>query len=140
MDFGSHMLSAFEEEAHFGGIMYENDSDKLGKFFYLLAQMLEERKAAFGGGNYSQYVMTHGQEYPAVVIMIDNYANFREKTEDRYSDRIIRIAREGAGYGIYLVITAAGYGSMEIPGRLADNIRTAFCLEMNDKLAYGDVL
>ena len=88
MDFGSHMLSAFEEEAHFGGIMYENDSDKLGKFFYLLAQMLEERKAAFGGGNYSQYVMTHGQEYPAVVIMIDNYANFREKTEDRYSDRI----------------------------------------------------
>lgn len=140
IDFSSHMLAPFEGSPHFGGIMYENDMEKIDKFFYMISEILQERKKAFGGGNYEQYSMIHGQEYPAIVILIDNFANFKEKTAERYNDILIQLSREGVSYGVYMVIAAAGFSMAEIQGRIGDNIRTAICLEMSDKQGYSDVL
>ena len=50
------------------------------------------------------------------------------------------MVREGTGYGIYLAVTAAGYGISEIPGRIADNIRTVVSLEQSDKFKYMEVM
>ena len=47
---------------------------------------------------------------PAVVICIDHVANFREKTNNRYDEDLIQISREGVGYGIYLMLSSAGFG------------------------------
>ena len=66
IDYSAKMLSAFEKMPHVGGIMYENDDDKLAKFFNMLGVMLEERKKLFRGGNYSQYVRANGIVIPAV--------------------------------------------------------------------------
>ncbi len=140
LDFSSHMLAAFEEAAHVGGVMFENDEDKIRKFFCMIGRMLAERKNLLQGGNYSQYVQVHGRTIPSIVIAIDNYANFREKTDNEFEDILIQISRDGAGYGIYLVITSAGFGSSEIQSRIGDNIRTVLCLEMGDKFKYGDAM
>ena len=53
---------------------------------------------------------------------------------------IRRIAKEGIGYGIFLMVTAGGFGTSEIPSRLADSFRTTICLEMSDAYQYGDVM
>ncbi|MGI6010694.1 MAG: type VII secretion protein EssC [Ruminococcus sp.] len=140
IDFGSRILAPFEGLAHVGGIMYENDLDKLSKFFNMILTMMKERKERFQGGNYAQYVQANGLKVPAVVIAIDQYAGFREKTKDRFEEAMVQIAREGAGYGIFLVITAAGFGSAGIPARIGDNIRTVISLEMNDKYQYREAM
>ena len=140
LDFSNHACAAFEGEAHIGGILNENDLDRVGKFFYLLRNMVEERKRAFQGGNYAQYVMVHGPEYPAVVVAIDGIANFREKTEEQYDEELVRLAREGAGFGIYFFITGASFGITEIFSRLADNLRSTLTLELSDIYQYGDAL
>lgn len=140
MDFSSQMLGAFEGCAHVGGVMYESDLDRINKCFNLISQMLEERKKLFRGGNYSQYVQVHGVTLPAIVVVIDNMANFREKTGDKYADTILTLSRDAAGYGIYFLISSAGFGSTEIPNKVRDNIRTVICLEMGDKFKYMDVL
>lgn len=140
MDFSSQMLGAFEECAHVGGVMYEGDLDRINKCFNLLNQMLEERKKLFRGGNYSQYVQSHGVILPAVVVVIDNMSNFREKTGDRYVDLLVTLSRDAAGYGIYFLMSSAGFGSSEIPGKVRDNIRTVICLEMGDKYKYMDAM
>ena len=72
--------------------------------------------------------------------MIDNYANFREKTNSQFDDDMIRLSREGVGYGIFLVLSSGGFGASEIPSRVADNIRTVLSLEMGDKFKYAEVL
>ncbi|MBQ7203382.1 MAG: type VII secretion protein EssC [Eubacterium sp.] len=140
LDFSSRLLGAFENSVHVGGVMYENDLEKIGKFFNMIEKELDNRKTLLGGGNYSQYVKIHGVEIPSIVIAVDNYANFREKTNTAYDDIMLRISRDGVNYGIYLLVSSAGFGTSEIPNRMGDNIRTVFCLEMGDKFKYADVL
>lgn len=140
LDFSSHMLSCYEQLPHTGGIVYENDRDKTAKFFTMMERIMAQRQKAFGGGNYSQYVRAYGRKYPAIVVIIDNFANFREKTENVYDGMIMKLAREGVSCGVYLAVTSAGFGINEIPSRIADNIRNVVCLEMGDKYKYLEVL
>lgn len=140
IDFSAKMLSAFEKMPHVGGVMYENDDDKLAKFFNMLGTILEERKQLFKGGNYGQYVRVNGVVVPSIIIVIDNYSNFKNKTNNIYEDMIMQISKDGVNYGIFLVITAGGFGALEIPNRIGDNLRTVICLEMNDKFQYAEAM
>lgn len=140
LDFSSHMLSPLREAPHVGGIIYDNQEDKLAKFMYMLEEIMDERKKLFEGGNYSQYVQAYGVQIPAVIIAIDNYANFRDKSAGKYDEAILRLVREGVGYGIYLLVSSAGFGVSEIPSRIGDNIRTILSLEQADKFKYMETM
>lgn len=140
LDYSSRMLAPFEKLPHTGGVIYEGEEDRVGKLFHLIREFMEERKKLFRGGNYSQYVQAYGVKLPAIILVVDNYANMKEKTGNAFEEEFIRIAREGAGYGIYLLMSSAGFGLAEIPTRIGDNIRTVVSLEMGDKFKYIDVL
>lgn len=140
IDYGSKMLAAFDQAPHVGGIIYEGEGDKLAKFFTMLMGILEERKNLFKGGNYSQYIQANDVKIPAIILVLDNFANFRSKTDCRYDDLFIRLSKEGVGYGIFIVLTAAGFGTLEIPNRIGDNFRTVISLEMGDKFQYAEVM
>lgn len=140
LDFSSKMMSAFEMAPHMGGIMYETDTDKISKFFNMMHTILEERKALFRGGNYSQYVKVHGVTLPAILIFIDNYASFKEKTNEKYEDFLIRLSKEGVSHGIFLIVTGTGFGRNDITARVGENINTILCLSLQDKFAYADLL
>lgn len=140
LDYSSRMTQPFLQAPHVGGVLFEDAPAQAGKLFYLLRAMIQERKNLFQGGTYDQYILAHGVVCPAVLLIIDNIANFREKTAEAYDDELIRLAREGASYGLYLLITGAGFSISEIPGRLADNLRSTLCLELADVYQYGDAL
>lgn len=140
LDFSSHMLEGFESAPHVGDIMYENDLDKIAKFFNMIMKILNERKTLFKGGNYGQYMRANGIKVPSIIIAIDNFANFKEKTGNVYEDLLVRLASDGAGFGIFLVITAGGFGITEIQSRIGDKLKTVICLEMVDKFKYADAL
>ena len=125
---------------HVGGIIDENDTESIAKLFNMINSIMEDRKKVLGGGNYAQYVKAYGVKFPAIFIVVDNYSNFLEKTDSSYADIMLRIAREGVGYGIYLILSSAGFGMAEIPNRMADNIKNILCLEMGDKFKYMDIL
>lgn len=142
LDYSSRMLLAFEQAPHCGGVVIDTDTDKVKKFFYLMNNIVQERKQLFKGVNYSQYLQANKEKetLPAILIVIDNYANFREKTNMQFDEDMIRLSREGVGYGIFMVLSSAGFGSSEIPSRVNDNIRTVISLEMGDKFKYSEVL
>lgn len=140
LDFSSHLLAPFESAPHVGSVIFDNQEEKTARFIHMLTKMMDERKKLFAGGNYSQYVQAYGITLPAVLIVVDNFAAFREKTQNKFDDVMLRLAREGAGYGIFLAVTAAGFGMSEIPSRIGDNIRTVISLEQPDKFKYQDVL
>ena len=140
LDYSSRMLAPFEKLPHTGGVIYEGEEERVGKLFHLLNGIMEERKKLFRGGNYNQYVQAYGAKLPAILLVVDNYANFKEKTGNAFEENFIRIAREGVGYGLYLLMTSAGFGLSEIPSRIGDNIRTVISLEMGDQFKYMDVL
>lgn len=45
---------------------------------------------------------------PVILIILDDYLSFQEKTEGKYEDMIARLSREGAANNIFLVVTSAG--------------------------------
>ena len=140
LDFSSGMLSVFQKLPHCGGYITDTDPDKTAKFFTMLDKMIEERKRALNGGNFGQYVNVNRCAMAPILVVVDNFAGFKEKTDNAYEDILIKLSREGVSYGIYLVLTAAGFGISEIQNRIGDNIKTVVSLEMSDKFKYMDVL
>lgn len=140
LDYSAKMMDAMKMLPHIGGIIYEGEEDKLDKFFVMMEQVIEERKKLFQGGNFSQYIRANGKVLPAILITIDNFSNFKGKAVKDYDDKILQILKEGTGLGIFTFITCAGFGSLELPNRIAEHIRTSMTLEMNDKFQYGEIL
>ncbi len=140
LDFSSKMMSAFETAPQFGGVMYENDKEKIGKFFNMINGILEERKKVFRGGSYKQYVRVNGVTMPAIFIMIDNYGAFKQKTNEAYEEDMIRLSKEGISNGIYLLVSGGGYSAAEITSRVGENMSTVLTLALKDKFEYGDLL
>ncbi len=140
IDFSSRMLSYFTSAPHFGGVLYEDDSEKIEKLFFMLDKILSERKKVLNGGNYAQYVKVNGVKLPLIVVLIDNIGAFREKTDGKYDDSLTRIMKEGVSYGVQFVVTASGFSSTEINSKMADCFKTTFALQLNDRYAYCDAL
>ena len=140
LDFSSHLLASFENAPHVGGVVSDNQEDRVDKFFNMLTDILNERRDTLQGGNYTQYVQAYGIKLPAIMIFIDNFAAFRSKGGERYDAQLQRLAREGVGYGVFLIVSSQGFGLSEIPSRLGDSIRTVIALEQQDKFKYMDVL
>lgn len=139
LDFSSNILQAFQNAPHVGGVMCENDEDVISKFFCMIMQILKQRKRAFRGGNYAQFVKSNGYEYPSIIIVIDNYANFCEKTDNKYTDLILELSREGISCGIFLVISCGGFGMSELQNKIADNMGKVVALNMGERQKYLDV-
>ncbi len=142
IDFSAKLLNVFEASKHVGGIMTdaEEDKEKISKFFTMVSGILKERKKLFAASNFRDYVEHSSKKIPAILIVIDNYTGFKEKTEEKHEDLIRKIAKEGISHGIYLLVAAGGFGTSEIPLRLADSFRTTICLEMSDIYQYSDVM
>lgn len=140
LDYSNHMLAPFSDLPHVGGVVFDTQLDKTEKLFVLLSNIIEERKKMFQGGSYAQYAKVSGQIIPYILVAIDNYASFREKTENKYESNLIALSREGMNYGIFLVVTAGGFGAGELQNRIADNFRSVVCLEMGDRFKYSEVL
>ena len=140
IDFSSQMLSPFEKAPHVGGVVMEGEDDRLDKLFGLLSAILKDRKQQIRGVSFSQYIQMNGHVLPAIIIGLDGYANFREKTGDRFESNIMELLRDAEGYGIYMVISCGGFGGIELQSKLADKMRQGLCLEMGDKFKYAEVL
>lgn len=139
IDCSSHSLSPFQYAPHTGGFMGENDLGKMKKTIHMLHLILAERKELLQGGSYRQYVKSVAP-LPAVVLVIDNYAILKEKTDEIFEGDLMEFSRIGEGYGLYLIVTAAGFGAGDVTNRMAENFRTTICLRMTDKYQYAGVL
>lgn len=140
IDFSSQMMAPFEKAPHVGGVVMEGEDDRLDKLFGLLSTILKERKKQIRGGSFSQYIQMNGHVLPAIIVGLDGYANFREKTGDRFESNIMELLRDAEGYGIYMAISCGGFGGIELQSKLADKMRQGLCLEMGDKYKYSEVL
>lgn len=140
IDFGGRAFEAFEDDAHTGGIVYDTDIQKVPNLICMIQDEITRRRKEYAGAGFDGLRAEKGFKDPAIIVVIDDMASLREKTEGAYDDAIIQIARECASVGIYLLISGSGFGMRDIPGRMSESIRNIFCLQMADKVGYMDVL
>ncbi len=140
LDFGSRSLSYCKELPHISDVLFSDDEDKLKKLFQRIESELNARKkklAEYGVGNLPAYMQASGEIVPAMIIIIDNYAAFSELYNE-YETNLIKTAREGGNYGIFLVMTSASVNG--IKRRITENIKMLYTLQLNDQFDYANIL
>lgn len=140
MDFSNQSLQAFLMAPQVGGMVLPDDLEGIGRCLGMLKIQMEQRKKQFQGGTYEQYRLRASDHLPAILLLIDDYAEFRERTENQYEELLVRIAKEGMSCGIYLIVTAASVGMTEFPMSIARNIRQVLCLNLPDRFQYMELL
>ncbi len=143
LDFGSRLLKLFEKLPHTGGVITPDESERMERLFLLLQRKLDERRMLFStvaAGSLASYRQITGRKEPAIVVILDNYANFLEAAGDDESapNFIGRLTREGGALGIHLVVTANN--STAIRFSTASNIMLAVALHLVEQSEYGSIV
>ncbi|HEY7348201.1 MAG TPA: type VII secretion protein EssC [Ktedonobacterales bacterium] len=138
IDFGGQTLRVFEKLPHVGGVFNSADSDRIRRLFRKLRGIIEERKVLFREQRVDSFLAYHNRPsaanqpqkpLPAIVVVIDRFAEFRAVHETEMPD-LVAIAREGRGYGIHLVIAVDRPGI--VPNNLAGNLELRYSLRLAD--------
>ena len=101
-DFDQENYGELEGLSQVGGIA--ENAEMAEKYLYLLQKEQQGRRKVTGK-----------KKAAKVLLVIDNVAGFRSQTEDRYTDFIYGILRDGAKEGWYVWATAGGMGRQELP-------------------------
>lgn len=139
LDYGTESLRAFSDAPHVGDVVCAGDDEKTANLFTLVEDEMNSRRRVFGpyGGDYATYVRSADDPVPAMVVIIEGLAAFFE-LHDEMRDRLLRLTRDGAKYGIYFVVTAE---STSVVGfRMAQNFGCSLALRMNDESEYSNVM
>lgn len=140
LDFGGRNLSYLEKLPHIGGVMFAGEDQKLYDFVSVLHNLIEERKKLFASsncGSFAEYRVAAKSPLPAILVVIDNYASFRDKYME-LADDLTEIIASGKTFGMFFVITGSTRNSIYY--KVTENISTFFTLRMNDPNNYLDIL
>lgn len=136
MDFGGWNLDVFKELPHIGGIVHDDDPDRIKKQTDLIEETMDARKQRFskaGVGNIAAYRQATGENVPDVVLIVDNFGPILKLYPD-LDAFFVRLTGSGANYGIYLLATATSTNA--VPFKIAQNTKNAIALQMIEKSDY----
>ncbi len=138
-DFGAETFTNYRLAPHVGDVITSSMQDKITKFFPWINEIMEQRKKLFleYGGNYFSFLQKSEKKVPNLVIVINNYDNFKELYPD-YDEEIVSITRECSKYGIYFLLSVVSSSGVRL--KLAQNFKLIYSLQMNSTDDYANVL
>ena len=131
-DFSSRTMTAFAGLPHTGCICMEGDDEKIQQMMGFAEKSFSQK----GMGSYRDYRESYS-DVPAIFLVIDNYPAFSDSYE-QYESTLIQLSREGASYGIYLILTCNNSG--DIRSRILQNITKGIGLQLADRFEYDSVI
>ena len=138
-DFSGRTMKAFAGLPHTGAVCVEGEDDKIAVMMDYIRGELERRKALLsekGIGSYRDYIKV-SDDLPMILLIIDNYASFVESYEE-YEELFIQLAREAAGYGIYMIFSCNSSGDLR--GRIRQGFTKGIGMQLPDRFEYDSVI
>lgn len=123
LDLGNSALIPLRGLPHVADYMGLDDSEKIARFQKLIEDEMAERKRKFAKAmaqNISVYNASQPEPLRILVLVIDNFDSFKE-LGDGAEQFIQKVARDGAGLGIYLLISMSRINAMR--GAVLNNIK-----------------
>lgn len=135
VDFGRMFLD-FRDLPHVGGIVQEDEIEKMKRLFSFLRKEVTYRKECFsdmGAKSFAMYNRMVETKIPAIVIMIDGYIRFRSEYE-KENEILEQLLRESSTYGIYFYFSLNQ--TTDMFDRVRNNIPMAISFELQDRTEY----
>ena len=140
VDIGGFGLRSLEQFPHVGVASGDDEPEVLEKEINLVLDILKDRKKKFrreSVSTVSGFELATGKKMPVCILAVDNL-NLLNMQMPQVFDSIIKIAREGSSYGIYLMCSFAGISGINY--QLTQNIKTLVALQLPDKADYTGIV
>lgn len=139
LDFGGRNLGYLSALPHTGGVVFAGEENKISELAVVLNSIIEERKRIFADNNcgtFADYRAESEKPLPAILVLIDNFASFRDKHMD-VADMFVDFISAGKTFGVYFAIT--GNTRNSIYYKVTEHISTYYTLRMNDPNNYMEI-
>ena len=141
LDFAGRNLSSLGELPHVGAIITADEDERIQRLFRYINFLLEQRQAILSQAGFND-LYTYNEKHPdqiipAVLVLIDNFAEIRENFENLLAP-LTSLIREARAYGIHFVAT--GDQTNSIPGKLFSLFTEKYTLKMTDVASYAEVV
>ena len=138
-DYDAGALAAFEDSVYTQNFVGAGDRNAVEEMLEsVLYEMMERReKMRRFGGDYQTYIKNSGKVVPNLVLVIHNYQNLAD-TDSEARQKIVRIAREGTKYGIFVIMT--GTSSNSIPYSVQPLFKNVYTLRQNSDDQYREIV
>ena len=138
LDFGGGGLTPLLDLPHMGAIIGSEEGERVERLINTLKEWQRARGEKFSGDTLTVYNKAHPNDaQPAVLVMIDNFAEFRASYEDLIPD-LMALIREGLSKGIYFAVTADQLAT--IPGRLMSLFNQRLTLKIAEPGDYVGIV
>ena len=143
LDFGGSGLRNVSVLPHCAGYVGNDNEQETESILRTVQGIIAQRQALFAEHNCTNYVSylaipeQKRKPLPMVLLVLDNYAAFRERTH-RCEDLLVQIVAAARACGIYLILT--GNSKSAIFYKVAEHIPNRVVLNMNDSGSYRDIL
>ncbi len=144
LDFGGQLLKQqFKDMPHVRGAVNSDEEERIGRLFFKLRQELQGRKRLLGNAgvsSFQQYRKDNLGNEPAIILIVENFSGFAQTYQERedYIDTLTRIAQDGVGLGIHLVLTSTSPTGIRYS--IANNMLHAVALYLIEPSEYGSVV
>lgn len=139
-DYGKRGMKILESLPHCITVADPSDEAKLGVAKDFLVSEMTRRKNLFSQQDVQTleaYCDISGDRIPSIIVVADNMKALHDQNE-ALVELFAQISNDGAGYGIYLMLTAGSTGNYMY--RIAQNVNSNHTLQMTDKADYRTVL
>ncbi|HLF00418.1 MAG TPA: FtsK/SpoIIIE domain-containing protein, partial [Anaerolineales bacterium] len=142
LDFGRGGLKAIKVMPHCGATIDASQPERVGQLFRLVRSIMNERQEILSKyASWEDYNIQNKDNpermFPAIIFVIDNFAEFKESYEALLGD-LIAMVRDGRQFGIYYVITASH--PSDLAPKLYNILTTRVCFTMSDPGTYIDIV
>jgi len=139
LDFGKGGLNVLKALPHLGASIDSTEDQRVERLLRMLGNMLENRRSRITQyGSLAAYNAENPDDViPAVLVVIDNFGEFKENYEDKVPT-LTSLVRDGRAFGIYFVITASQ--TSDVPTKLYNLFTERMSLKLPDPTEYSNIV
>jgi S-DNA-T family DNA segregation ATPase FtsK/SpoIIIE len=138
MDFGGKGLDVLLDLPHVACSIYPSEDDRVSALLRRLSDELEQRKALLSQARAEDLAIFNAQypdrALPAILVMIDNFAEFRENYENLLPE-LTAIVRDARANGIHFIVTTQQVGAL--PSKLYNMFAMRLAFKLTDSTEYS---
>jgi len=141
LDFGGRALSVLCDLPHVGAVITSEEDERVQRMLRKINEIIDKRQVIFSearANSLEAYNLANpAKKLPAILVVIDNFAEFKEYYEGLLGP-LISLVRESRAYGVHFLFSA------DVPSALTNKlynlITERFTLKLSDPSEYSDIV
>lgn len=141
LDFGGRAMTILRDLPHVGMVITAEEEERVLRVLRKVNDVIDYRQVLFSEARVNSldsYNLSHPEKpLPAVLVVIDNFAEFKEYY-DGLMGPLISLVRESRAYGVHFLFSADLPNALT--GKLYNLITERFTLKLSDPSEYSDIV